>query len=179
MSDERPTIYVTNWATINAAQREPRPPKTVGKVLLRREGHAAYTIMAKPTALRGECGDGRVPLLTPLRGWLDAVQNDDEDMSEEGRRRQAERERLYRCRCVGRFLEALLDGRLAPGALIAIGSGTEIPLVDGDVIACACAIEKATRGLCHRAWAADALVAAGWRVILDGVEHVPPAGGRP
>lgn len=31
------------------------------------------------------------------------------------------------------------------------------------------ALERAA-GRCHRAWAAPVLVAAGWRVVLDGVE---------
>ncbi len=40
---------------------------------------------------------------------------------------------------------------------------------DGDTLCFACSRAHAARGLCHRVWAAELLVAAGWRVVLDGV----------
>lgn len=58
---------------------------------------------------------------------------------------------------------------LGPGRLECV-TATGLGLVhDGDTLCCACA-----RGAeCHRRWAAPFLVAAGWRVILDGVEFLP------
>jgi hypothetical protein len=41
---------------------------------------------------------------------------------------------------------------------------------DGDTLCCACSRAEAAAGRCHRAWAAEYLARAGWRVILDGTE---------
>jgi hypothetical protein len=76
-----------------------------------------------------------------------------------------------------RFL-ADLDGRnLKPGYLMATihnelsGSKPIVVVVkDGDTLCCACSREDAANGKCHRAWVAPLLKAAGWRVVLDGVE---------
>lgn len=41
---------------------------------------------------------------------------------------------------------------------------------DGDTLCCACGIEAARAGRCHRVLAAELLHLAGWRVVLDGIE---------
>ena len=38
----------------------------------------------------------------------------------------------------------------------------------GDTLCCACSRAEAAAGRCHRVWAAHALAAAGWNIILDG-----------
>lgn len=43
----------------------------------------------------------------------------------------------------------------------------------GDTLICACSREAAAASRCHRTWAAYLLHAAGWRVVLDGVEVSP------
>ena len=60
---------------------------------------------------------------------------------------------------------------LAPSVLSAFRPGYVPHYVnDGDTLCCACSRDAVARGECHRVWAAEALVAAGWRVILDGKE---------
>lgn len=60
---------------------------------------------------------------------------------------------------------------LPPGKLWAVpDEGPLLRVADGDSLLCACSREEAAAGRCHRAWAAPVLVAAGWRVVLDGVE---------
>ena len=39
---------------------------------------------------------------------------------------------------------------------------------DGDTLCCTCSRGAAAKGECHRVWAAEALLGAGWDVILDG-----------
>lgn len=74
------------------------------------------------------------------------------------------------------YREALLrawDGRpLAPGVLC---SSTGVLVSDGDSLLCACAKGKP----CHRQIAAALLVAAGWRVLLDGEEATPALANPP
>lgn len=41
---------------------------------------------------------------------------------------------------------------------------------DGDTLLCTCSADEAAASRCHRVWAADFLLRAGWRVILDGLE---------
>ena len=77
----------------------------------------------------------------------------------------------YRARYLG-WLEVMAP-QLQPGELDATG-GSVLPVKDGDTLCCACSREAAAKGECHRVWAAEALVAAGWRVVLDGVE-IPSA----
>ena len=60
---------------------------------------------------------------------------------------------------------------IRPGLLIADpDDGSPLPVSDGDTLICCCSRAKAAEGRCHRVWAADALKASGWTVILDGVE---------
>jgi hypothetical protein len=113
------------------------------------------TIMACPRSW--EHGEGRVPACTPLPSWL--------------RDAQAGRTALPEYR-------ALVEGRLAAADLrpqhltCVLGSGEGSVVIAGDTLLCACARDKAARGECHRVWAATALRASGWDVILDG-ERLP------
>lgn len=114
---------------------------------------AKYRIMAKPR--QWERGDGAVPSLTPLAADLDAVRAGTIGI-DEYRRRFDTKTRLS----------------LAPGHITALGESTPYNrlLADGDTLCCACSREAAARGECHRVFAAELLVQAGWRVILDGAE---------
>lgn len=58
----------------------------------------------------------------------------------------------------------------ASGHAAAIAPGGTAGLCDGDTLFCSCSREAALAGRCHRAWAAEILRRAGWRVILDGYE---------
>ena len=113
------------------------------------------TIMARPRPW--EHGVGKVPACTPTTEALDSVKD--------GRRLVAD----YRA-----GVEAGIRGAPhAPGGLTAIIGGKAEPVADGDTLCCGCSRERAAAGLCHRAWVAPILAAAGWRVVLDGKE-VPP-----
>jgi len=57
-----------------------------------------------------------------------------------------------------------------PGRLLARTPAGIATVADGDTLCCACSVAEARAGRCHRTWAAQFLVRAGWRVILDGVE---------
>lgn len=113
------------------------------------------TIMAAPR--QWEHGDGRVPACTPLLGRLQALRAGTLSMPD------------YRDAMVYR----LAQHDIRPGGLVAIAAGDHVPVVDGDTLLCACSREQAAAGCCHRVWVAHALAAAGWRVVLDGVEVVP------
>lgn len=111
-----------------------------------------WTIMARPRWF--EKGHGSVPLLTPNPLVLLAVQNGAQSIG------------AYR-----EGYESYVEGHaddLEPGRLKASIVGWPITISDGDTLCCACSRAKAAAGECHRAWAAEALVRAGWRVVLDG-----------
>lgn len=44
------------------------------------------------------------------------------------------------------------------------------PIPDGATLVCTCARAEAEQGRCHRVWAAQVLMEAGFRVVLDGRE---------
>lgn len=115
-----------------------------------------FTIMAKPR--KWERGAGSVDVLMPESDDLDAVRLGHIDIDEYRRR--------FR---VG--LERKADG-LPPGHLwLKLNNGRGYDNVeDGDTLCCACSRADAAAGRCHRVWAAQALAAAGWRVVLDGEE---------
>ena len=77
-----------------------------------------------------------------------------------------------------RSFEEGLQGRdLRPGVLtacdpvkVAFGAPARLWVSDGDTLVCTCSKDLARANACHRCWSAVALKAAGWRVILDGVE---------
>lgn len=142
MTTARPTIYLTNFASRRPPQRGP------GRV---------WTIMAKPR--HWEHGDGAVLALTPDASDLDAVRAGAMHVDEYRRRFIA----MAECEWIA------TTGPHRMKACARVGDGIW-PVADGDTLCCACSREAAARGECHRAWAADLLVKAGWRVILDGVE---------
>ncbi len=107
-----------------------------------------YNIMAKPRSF--EVQDGRVAALAPLSSFLDAQR--------QGRLTLEDYKRIYEER-VDHHL-----GQLAPGRLLSSAG----PVKDGDTLICACSRDKAKQGKCHRAWAAEYLLRAGWGVVLDG-----------
>jgi hypothetical protein len=117
-----------------------------------------WTIMAAPRAW--EHGDGSVVDLAPRIDDLRRVRSGAITFDE------------YRAR----FLD-LPRGPLRPwlggaddGSLRTLGGSI---VRDGDTLLCACSREAAAAGRCHRAWAADLLVSAGWDVVLDG-RVLPP-----
>lgn len=110
------------------------------------------TIMAAPR--RWEHGAGPVPQLTPEESDVRAAKSG--AMSVE----------MYR-----EVYEQRLRGEdLRPGPLWTRTDDWQESVRDGDTLCCACSRDAAAAGRCHRVWAAPALVRAGWRVILDGVE---------
>lgn len=117
----------------------------------------AYTMMA--ASRRWEKGAGRAVQLTPSLSWLRDVQA--------GKLSIDDYRELY--------TEHLKLHDLGPGDLRASTwvMRQNLYLRDGDTLCCACARAAAARGECHRVWAAEALVKAGWRVILDGKELQP------
>lgn len=147
----KPTIYVSNWAS----RRTPGQHGT-GR---------AFTIMARPNPAYGQCGEGRVPWLTPADSDLLAVKA--------GRITGDEYQRRFEA-----YLRPLAErGDLAPGKLFAsIANFGGRPVLDGDTVCCACSKAVAAAGRCHRVWAAHALARQGWRVILDGEELVVDGG---
>jgi hypothetical protein len=149
-SDGRPTLYVTNWSSVK----------------LHGPGRQ-WTIMARPRSW--ERGDGYVLDLAPYCDDLD-------DLHEGFMTAVA-----YKAK----FTERLrgVASCLTPGNLHArperrelFGERDEVRVEDGDTLCCACGKRQAAEGWCHRVWAAEALVAAGWRVILDGRELEAPRG---
>ena len=69
------------------------------------------------------------------------------------------------------FLAQIPRGLLQPGTIV--GTTAEMSSVviqDGDSLFCACSAAHAAKGFCHRAWVAPFLRAAGWDVVLDGVD---------
>lgn len=113
-----------------------------------------WTIMARPRSW--EHGDGYVGALTPSASDLDLIRMNGIEIDE------------YRLRCEAKFRQFLLK----PGCLRALSMSTwnkRLALVgDGDTLCCACSRFEAAANRCHRCWAAVALKAAGWAVILDG-----------
>lgn len=112
-----------------------------------------YGIMAAPR--QWEQGDGRVQLLAPELGQLRAIQAGLITVEQYRRR----------------YLAKLQGRELRPGLLLT-HNGARV--ADGDTLCCSCSREAAAEGRCHRVWAAERLVWAGWRVILDGVELPQP-----
>ena len=144
---DHPTVFLTN-----AASRRP-PHRGPGRVL---------TIMARPRPRFGELGDGRVPALVPEWALVAGAKAGRLPME------------AYR----GRYLRDVhaRARQLVPGELTAVLlEGGSRPVADGDTLICACSRAAAAEGRCHRAWAAEALVAAGWRVVLDGAPLAPEA----
>ena len=148
----KPTLWISNFASH-------RTPGMHGP------GHV-YTIMARPR--RWEHGAGRVSAFVPP--------DPDELVRVIAARRQGLTD------LVGAYREGVIrawalnyeDYGHAPGELLAYcADGVEAPVLDGATLCCACSVDEARAGRCHRAWAAPFLERAGWRVVLDGVEVRP------
>ncbi len=137
---DRDTVYLSNWSS----------HKTPGHHGPGRK----WTIMALPKRPH-EHGDGAVTSLTPPTADL--------SLARAGQITTGE----YRRRCelwwqIHDLRPSILAARMRDGRI------TDVR--DGDTLCCACSRDKAAAGQCHRVWAAEALAAAGWRVILDGKE---------
>lgn len=120
--------------------------------------------MAAPRPRYGEAGEGVVRALVPVSLWVQEAKAGRMSMQQY---RERYLSRLWTCRT-----------SLVPGALEAqAASGDVLPIQDGDTLLCCCSRAAAAAGECHRVWAAQALAAAGWRVILDGEirQHGPGA----
>lgn len=113
-----------------------------------------WTIMSAPR--KWEHGDGRVLAFVPQLMAMRAVR---------AGRLSLEHYKLG-------YLGGVELRDLSLGFLQARVNGTSVSdtVADGDTLCCACSRDKAAAGECHRVWAAEALVAAGWRVVLDGRE---------
>lgn len=110
----------------------------------------SWTIMARPR--RWERGAGTVAALVPAHAMLTAVRGGSIGVG------------AYRADYLAHVpVRALAPGRLRAG---------DVVVADGDTLCCGCARDAAARGECHRAWAAELLRRAGWRVVLDGRELV-------
>lgn len=114
-----------------------------------------WTIMARPR--HWEHGEGNVIALVPTTELMNAARHGGVSFED------------YRRLYTGQVKQAM--SALRPGKLLAFDA-TLVGhyLRDGDTLCCACSRAAAAKGECHRVWAAEALVNAGWRVILDGKE---------
>ena len=121
----------------------------------------SYAAMAAPRAWeRGRvCPDG-----APDVGALRLVQ--------QGRLTIAEYGRL----CGALFAQRRQQGRLSPGALCGVVSGSQVRLTSGDTLTCGCAAPGSPRRVhpCHLEVLAPELAAAGWEVVIWG----EPLAGR-
>lgn len=143
-ADLRPTVYLTNWTS----------NKTPGCHGSGRK----HTIMVAPR--RWERGCGTVEVLVPELDDLRAVQS--EAITVDEYRERYQRRLASHQGSALRFLFSVAEH----------GRGVK-NVEDGDTLCCACSRAEAAAGRCHRAWAAEYLARAGWRVILDGTEVKP------
>lgn len=117
--------------------------------------------MARPR--QWERGEGAVPLLVPDPDVLLDVK--------EGRISHDEyREKFIH---LVAFRVRRKSMGIQPGELLVVAPTGTGPVRDGDSLLCACGVEKALKGQCHRVWAGAFLAVAGWRVILDQDELSP------
>ena len=154
----RPTIHLSNWSSH-------RTPGAHGS-------GRKFSIMARPRAW--EWGDGRVE---PL-----ATMGDLEPMMIEALTERAagivEGDAMQSYRMVYLRRIGALDMR--PGYLVASHGGSDArTVIDGTTLCCGCAVDYARKGLCHRAWLAEAFARDGWRVVLDGREWAPTPSAAP
>lgn len=151
MSDERPTVYLSNWVS----HRTPGHHGPGRKLSI-----MAFTPAWAPSV-------GRVPDLTPDRADLLAVRAKRITVDEY-------RQRFEAGLCHdGIAPHALLMAGEDADDCEGIGANPARRIRNGDTLCCTCARAEAAAGRCHRGWAAAALVRAGWRVILDGQEVTP------
>lgn len=136
-----PTVYLSNWSGHRTAGAHGPGRK--------------WSIMARPR--RWEKGEGTVQVLVPDTDDLVAVQEG--TMTPEAYRLAYLRLVAYRLKRKGI--------RIEPGALLAHTPLDPVPVAHGDTLLCACSVEDARAGRCHRTWAAAFLSISGWDVMLD------------
>ena len=140
----RPVLYLTNVASLRSEGFRGQGP--------------VFNIQARPP--HWGAGQGRVDVLAPL-GELEPLM----DAARDELRNLAGDVAFTRYRAA---YEAHLSAQdLRPGRLEASTRfNVNVKAIDGETLTCTCARDKP----CHRRWAAPYLVAAGWRVVLDGAE---------
>lgn len=140
----RPVLYLTNVASLRSEGFRGQGP--------------VFNIQARPP--HWGAGQGRVDVLAPL-GQLESLM----DAARDELRNLAGDQAFTRYRAA---YEAHLSAQdLRPGRLEASTRfNVNVKVTDGETLTCTCARDKP----CHRRWAAPFLVAAGWRVVLDGEE---------
>lgn len=110
-------------------------------------------IMLRPRSWELQAEVGRVGALVPNAEDLDAVRLG---------RISSERYREF-------FESRVSRPALEPGVLSYVGrDGKPGTVLDGDSLLCACSVEAALAGRCHRTYSAGLLAAAGWSVVADG-----------
>jgi len=142
MTTEKPVLYLSNWASRLTPGHHGRGRKL--SIMVK------TPFWAKP--------DGRVEVVAPAAKDLWAAR-------EGGITFEQYRESYTKK--VEVQLEYLKPGKLIFQSKQRLDS---YEVKDGDTLCCACSKEKARESKCHRSWLAPVLVAAGWRVILDGKE---------
>ena len=174
------TIYLTNAGSATAVKRGVATPATRACV----GPGPVLSIMRAPRPAYAECGTGRVLALTPPLHLYEPAFAARAAADDDAARTAAWT--AYEAALVESWTPNLR--RMVPGML---GWGLPAHYVDEDALRwdgelwtrrgavpdgatliCSCAREVAARGLCHRVPAARMLVAAGWAVVLDGVEVV-------
>lgn len=169
MSADAPVIYVTNFGAVAAVDRGHATPVTRAAV----GPGEVYSIMRAPPEHTTERLAGQVLSLTPPLQAFTAVLKQ--------RMSQADYATLLRRIWRRQLLPpgALTFGRRATAAesWAVKWDGAwwlaEGPVASGSTLVCNCAAGR----FCHRIIAAPLLVAAGWRVVLDGAE-LPRLEGR-
>lgn len=169
------TIYLTSTGAVQQTRRGRAKPETAAMVGPGR----AFSIMREPRPQYGEALDGRVLAFTPqlheLRPALEARGTEREDEAwaiYEAALRGRWEDRRHRERCVPSALGFGRHARDGDDVWQHWDGDAWTPLgkvQDGDTLACACGLEAARSGRCHRVIAADVLRLAGWDVVLDGV----------
>lgn len=139
-----PTLYLSNWGG-HATPGAHGPGRKL-------------TIMARPR--QWERGEGSVPLLVPDPDLLLDVK--EERISHDEYREKFTHLVAFRIRRKSMGIK--------PGELLVVSTTGTGPVQDGDSLLCACGVEKARKGHCHRVVAGAFLAIAGWTVILDQEE---------
>lgn len=145
-----PTVHLSNWSSY-------RTPGAHGP-------GRNWSIMARPR--RWERGAGFVSLFVPDGDDLLSVQQG--GMTLDAYRDAFLRLVAYRVKVKGKTI--------GPGGLLAETPLDPVPVADGDTLLCACGVEEARAGRCHRTWAAGLLALSGWTVVLDQRPVLPEQG---
>ena len=127
------------------------------------------TIMARPRSW--EHGSGCVRQLTPKPSDLDEFKAGTLSLSDYKKRYEQHVHGDDGRVCVF-SVENTWMFELSPGQLTAVDDNDQGSLpffvADGDTLCCGCSRDASLKGECHRAWAAEMLVEAGWNVVIEG-----------